>query len=109
VGHGVAKPRVRSLGRVRVSGKYLHVNAQADSLGIHASPVCESLLLPLRKRVSIRVSLAPHERMTSDHADERTSPVVVGNSSRERLPDLVKVTLRSYAWVWGAYPGGTAS
>jgi hypothetical protein len=31
------------------------VDAQAADLGIHASPVCESLLLPLRKRVAIRI------------------------------------------------------
>jgi hypothetical protein len=46
------------------------VNAQVYDLGIHASVVCESLLLPLRKES--RIGLAPHERtMSAQVADER--------------------------------------
>jgi hypothetical protein len=43
------------------------VNAQADDLGVHAFPVCESLLLLLWEAV-IRIPLEPHELATSDHA-----------------------------------------
>ena len=44
---------------------------EVSGLGVHASPVCESLPLPLRKIVTIHIRLAPRERTTFDHADER--------------------------------------
>lgn len=57
------------------------MNAQADGLGIHASPVCESPSFAATERVAIRISLASDEETTSDRADVRTSV-----EGRERSP-----------------------
>lgn len=67
------------------------MNAQAADLGVHAYPVCESLLVPLRRRVAIRIPFAPHERVTPAHADERVSRTwhdlfrLVGEDDRGRV------------------------